>query len=273
MTMFRALALGFLFVRVAAAGAAPADYACVIEPWQVLKLAAPVQGVVVSVAVDRGDLVHKGDVLARLDSDVEQANAEIAKVRASNDTALTSAHAKLDFLSHESWRNDQLRRTNMVSLSKAEQTESDAKTTAAQLREAELNLAQARLEAQRAEAILRQRMIVSPVDGVVTERALGPGEFRNDQAHVLTVAELDRLRVEAYLPIALFGQVSVGDTATVLPEAPVGGSYTATVTVVDRVFEAASGTVGVRLELPNPGLLLPAGLHCRVMFKTPETAR
>ena len=58
-------------------------------------------------------------------------------------------------------------------------------------------------------------------------------------------------------------------TTTVLPEAPVGGSYTATVTVVDRVFEAASGTVGVRLELPNPDLRLPAGIHCRVRFTTP----
>ena len=36
----------------------------------------------------------------------------------------------------------------------------------------------------------------------------------------------------------------VGDTAEVLPEAPVGGSYQAKVAVVDQVFEAASGTIG-----------------------------
>jgi hypothetical protein len=35
---------------------------------------------------------------------------------------------------------------------------------------------------------------------------------------------------------------------------------------VDQVFDAASGTIGVRLELPNPELRLPAGIHCRVHF-------
>jgi membrane fusion protein (multidrug efflux system) len=38
------------------------------------------------------------------------------------------------------------------------------------------------------------------------------------------------------------------------------------VTVVDKVVDAASGTFGVRLELPNPDLKLPAGLKCTVRF-------
>ena len=107
---------------------------------------------------------------------------------------------------------------------------------------------------------------MSPVDGVVTERTLGPGEFVNDQAHILTIAEMDPLRVETYLPLSFYGHIKVGDTAEVLPEAPVGGSYQAKVAVVDQVFDAASGTIGVRLELPNPELRLPAGIHCRVHF-------
>jgi len=142
----------------------------------------------------------------------------------------------------------------------------DAKVAEAQLRESELNVAQARLEATRAEGLLHQRMVVSPVDGVVTERALGPGEFRNDQAHILTVAEMNPLRVETYLPIALYGHIKIGQAAEVLPEQPVGGKYHATVAVVDSVFDAASGTIGVRLKLPNPDLSLPAGIHCRVRF-------
>jgi multidrug efflux pump subunit AcrA (membrane-fusion protein) len=52
----------------------------------------------------------------------------------------------------------------------------------------------------------------------------------------------------------------------VSPEEPVGGEYPATVTVVDRVVDAASGTFGVRLELPNPDRALSAGLKCRVRF-------
>jgi len=46
----------------------------------------------------------------------------------------------------------------------------------------------------------------------------------------------------------------------------IGGTYAATVTVVDRVLDAASGTFGVRLTLPNPDLQLPAGIRCKVRF-------
>ena len=243
-----------------------ADYACLIEPRQILKLAAPVQGVVASISVDRGDHVHRGQVVATLDSEVEEANAQIAQVRAANDSAVRSGRARLDFLKRKQSRNEQLRTTDAVSFAQSDEAAADAKVAEAQLREAELNVGQARLEAKRAEGLLQQRRIVSPVDGVVTERALGVGEFRNDQAHILTIAELDPLRIETFLPIAQYGHVKVGDTATVTPEAPVGGAYTAAVVVVDHVFDAASGTVGVRLELPNPGLALPAGLHCRVRF-------
>jgi RND family efflux transporter MFP subunit len=242
------------------------QYECLMEPRQELKLAAPVAGVVSEVGVDRGDRVHKGQVVARLESDVEEANAQVAAVHAANETAIASGHARVEFLQRKMTRNAQLRPDNIVSFAQADEAAADEKVAEAQLREAELNVAQARLEARRALAQLKQREVVSPVEGVVTERALGPGEFRNDQAHILTVAEMDPLRVEAFLPIATYGQVKVGDTAIVMPEQPVGGRYTAKVVVVDRVMDAASGTIGVRLELPNPDMALPAGVHCQVAF-------
>ena len=257
----RYISIALLFI---AAPALASEYDCLIEPRQELKLAAPVPGVVAEVAVDRGDRVHKGQVVARLESDVEEANAQVATVHATNETAIASGKARVEFLQRKMNRNAQLRPDNIVSFAQADEAAADEKVAEAQLREAELNVAQARLEAKRAVAQLRQREVVSPVDGVVIERALGPGEFRNDQAHILTVAEMNPLRVEAFLPIAIYGEIKVGDYATIAPEQPVGGRYQARVTVVDRVLDAASGTVGVRLELPNPDLALPAGIHCRL---------
>jgi multidrug efflux pump subunit AcrA (membrane-fusion protein) len=122
------------------------------------------------------------------------------------------------------------------------------------------------LELARAEAGLELKTIRSPDDGVVTERALSGGEYVNQESHILTIARLSELRVETYLPVALYGQVAEGDIATVEPEPPIGGSYKAKVAVVDHVFDAASGTFGVRLLLPNPDLRLPAGMRCKVRF-------
>jgi len=54
------------------------------------------------------------------------------------------------------------------------------------------------------------------------------------------------------VPVAWYGAIAEGMTGKVVPEEPVGGEHAATVTIVDRVVDAASGTFGVRLELPNP---------------------
>jgi hypothetical protein len=66
--------------------------------------------------------------------------------------------------------------------------------------------------------------------------------------------------------VAFYGQIHRGDEATVLPDQPLGGQYAAKVVIVDPVIDAASGTFGVRLLLPNSDWRLPAGLRCRAAF-------
>ena len=140
-------------------------------------------------------------------------------------------------------------------------------TGAVQHAQAELsNRRLADLELQRTAAEVALRTIKSPIDGVVVERFMHPGEFPK-QEKILKLAQIDPLRVEVYAPVAMLGQVSVGKTAYVKPEPPLSGEYPAKITVVDRVVDAASGTFGVRLELSNRNLKLPAGLKCTVRFK------
>jgi membrane fusion protein (multidrug efflux system) len=139
-------------------------------------------------------------------------------------------------------------------------------TGAVQHAQAELNNRRlADLELQRTSAEVALRTIKSPVNGVVVERFMHPGEFPK-QEKILKLAQIDPLRVEVYVPVAMLGKIAVGRTAYVKPESPVTGEYAAKVTVVDRVVDAASGTFGVRLELPNYDLKLPAGLKCTVRF-------
>ena len=83
---------------------------------------------------------------------------------------------------------------------------------------------------------------------------------------VVTVAQIDPRRAEVVLPAALFGRLAPGMRAEVLPELPDAGVHVATVEIVDRVIDAASGTFRVSLELPNPDRALPSGLHCEARF-------
>ena len=125
----------------------------------------------------------------------------------------------------------------------------------------------AKLEVVRREILYEQRFIKSPVDAVVVQRLLSPGEYVYEQTPVLSIAKTDVLNVEVMVPTSLLDRIKEGLTATVIPEAPQDTIYTATVEVYDKVMDAASSTFGVRLVLPNPELAIPAGLKCQVTFE------
>lgn len=243
-----------------------ATFTCLIEPKMTLKLGTPVPGLIRDVLVDRGAVVKKGEVLAQLDSGVEAAAVALAKARAENDLSVQSARAKLAFEIGKEKRAVALRANDNITISAAEEAQTGAKVADFELNEAVTDQQMAQLELTRAEELLKQRTIRSPIDGVVTERTLGPGEYVFDQAHILTVAQIDPLSVEAYVPLSEYGRIHQGMPADVYPEKPIGGKFAATVTVVDKVFDAASGTIGIRLDLPNHDYALPAGLRCRVHF-------
>jgi RND family efflux transporter MFP subunit len=262
-----ALPLALLLAPVAIAGekdAAP-EFACLIQPKMVLKLGSQVQGLLSEVLVDRGALVKEGEVVARLESGVEQSELAIAKARAANDSTVQSDRAKVEFQTRKAERSKELRKTEAMAISTFEEAETAAKVAEGDLREAEVNQELAQLEVVRSSELLKLRTIRSPINGVVVERTLGPGEYvGSDQTHLLTIAQIDPLYVEVYVPVSQFGRIRVGMPGEVYPE--VGGRYVAHVTVVDQVYDAASATIGVRLELPNPDYALPAGLKCQVRF-------
>ncbi len=147
--------------------------------------------------------------------------------------------------------------------------------TRTELRIEELNLATeseataiSLLEQMRADAVVAQGTLKSPISGVVLDRFLSPGEIlsRAGQSEVLTIAQLDPLFVELHVPVDLFESIEVGQTATVRLDAPGNPQSTAEILVKDLLVDTASRTFRVRLGLPNPNYNLPAGLRCRVSF-------
>jgi RND family efflux transporter MFP subunit len=269
MTM-RAGLCGFLAgLALLAPGAAVAQevFDCVMEPSLTLRLGSSITGIVASVEVDRGTPVVKDQVLARLESSVEIATLALARARAESNAEMDARRARLEQMRSEVTRAASLHERSVVSTQRLEELRANMAIAASDMALADLNRRVAALEVGRVEAMLEQRVIRSPVNGVVTGRNLGPGEYIHYDNHVVSVAQLDPLHVETFLPVRLHGRVHVGSVATVRPEPPVGGAYTAQIRVLDDVFDAASGTFGVRLTLPNPTRALPGGVRCRVEFE------
>jgi multidrug efflux pump subunit AcrA (membrane-fusion protein) len=161
--------------------------------------------------------------------------------------------------------NEELYKKQVLPFSQMDEVETNRILAETQLQEALENKRLAELEFKRTVEVVNRMTIRSPINGIVVERYLSPGEYIENQS-VMKLAQIDPLNVEVIIPVTLFASIKVGMHAKVIPEAPVGGQYIAEVKIVDSVIDAASGTFGVRLELPNPNHKLPAGLKCKVIF-------
>lgn len=242
------------------------SFDCLMEARVTIKLSAAVTGLIGKVHVDRGDIVKAGQVVATLDSELQEAIADLARIRASNEFQVNAQTRRTEFLQRKFERVQSLRLKNVSTQVAVDEAETEAKIAEFSAKEAELNREVAKAEQKREEAALNQRIVRSPLDGIVTERALFSGEYRHETNHLMTIAQVHPLNVETFLPVALYGKIAVGATAEIRPEIPDGGKHSAKVVVVDRVLDAASGTFGVRLELPNSDYRLPAGVRCKLSF-------
>lgn len=253
--------------RAATPGPNGQGLTCLIEPNMVVTVSSPVEGVVKTVQADRGDLVQEGQVLATLESSVEEAAVAVARYRAEIQAAVKSSEARYEFSLRKLTRAEDLSKKQTISVHELDEARTEKLLAELGRLEAQENKRLAELEYQRAQAALALRTIRSPISGVVVERLVSPGEYRNNlQNQVMKLAQLSPLRVEVFAPVSLLGKIKVGMRAEVVPEAPMDEPRSARVTVIDRVVDAASGTFGVRLALPNPNYQLPAGLKCTIRF-------
>lgn len=246
------------------------DYAtrasCLITPYHIYKLAMPTAGPLASVAIKRADVVKKGQVIAMLESVVEQAQVDAARVRSTTDVAIrlktavyTAAAAKLE-------RQRKLRAAAVNSEQAWEEAEAAASVAKEEIEQARLDKELATLELARLEATLERRILRAPAEGVVTSVDLHAGEYADPTNAIATVTEIDPLTVDVYLPTRAYPLVFMGMSAAITPQEPLGGPREGVVITKDPQIDAASGLFLVQLKLPNPGGTIPAGVHCSVKF-------
>jgi len=241
---------------------------CLIEPQEVVNLSSPVEGVLEKVFVDRGAYVKKGQVVAQLESNLEQATVVLARARADVDAAIKTGETRLAFSTLKLARSEKLFEKQFISAADLDEAQTERRLAEMALLSAMDNKRLAELELERANVALSRLTIRSPISGVVVERFLSPGEytsgqFKNDSP-ILKLAQIDPLRVEVFAPVSMRGKIFVGMPAKLMLEAPANSSHDVRVSVVDRVVDSASSTFRVRLGLPNPNHRIPAGLKCKI---------
>lgn len=248
--------------------AAAAGFDCLIEPSQVVELRAPVDGIIGSVLVQRGDVLRKGQLLVELQSSAERLAVESARYRSQMDGQATTARNRIDYATKKLARLTSLLQENYITAQARDEAEAERLLAQSELQVALENRELAKIEHKRAQEQLAQRTLSSPFNGVVVDRLLNPGDLAESgsgRKAVLKLAQIDPMKVDVVLPAALFGQIKVGQRASVVALVG-GGRYPASVRIVDRLIDSASATFVARLDLANPQLQVPGGSRCHATF-------
>jgi membrane fusion protein (multidrug efflux system) len=150
-------------------------------------VAAGATGKVLSVHVERGSVVKKGDVLVRLDARAATASLEEARAQ------VALAKSQQTLADAECARNQTLFEGGTVSTAERDRAQAQCRNAAAQAAASAARLTL--LEINATDTTIR-----APFDGVVSERAVSVGEYVRPDSKVVTLVALDPLRLELTVP-------------------------------------------------------------------------
>ena len=268
-------------------GLATVTVPATIEAFFATDLYAKDAGYVSKVNHDIGDYVDTGHVLAEIEdpelkAQFDKAEAAVQQTQAALEVAkrqLAGMEADLALQQITLRRQQELfagKAATAQTLDEARAKESVSSATLqtgnAKIKLAEADLAAAKAEAERLKALLQYDKIVAPFDCVVTRRLVNPGDLvqaatATRTAPLFTCQKLDVVRVFADVPEASAAGVHPGLPAEVKLYGPAGVTISGTVTRLSMALDAATRTMRVEIDLPNPdGKMLP-GMYAQVTLQ------
>ena len=228
-------------------------------------VASKVTGRLVSLLVEEGSPVRRGQVIARLESDDLRAALDQAvsnrKVAEAN---LEAAKAELSLATLTYERNRRLLERQIVSKSEYDNAESRYRRAQAAVTAAEASIRAGRAAVQGASVALDYTLIRAPFDAVVLTKNADIGDIvtpvgaaTNAKAAVVTIADLGSLQVEADVSESNLGLIKAGQPCEIqldaIPDARFPGVIHMIVPTADR--SKASVMVKVRFLQPDPRIL------------------
>lgn len=253
---------GSLTVTVSATGT--------LEPVTEVEVGIEVSGTVEEVAVDYNDLVKKGQVLARLDTEKlearvlqSRANLEAGKAKLLEaDATVAEAQNELDRLR----RVRELSGGKLPSPHEMDGAEASLKRAEAARASAKAAIAQYEAALRLEETDLSKAVVRSPVDGIVLERKIEPGQTvaATLQTPVLfTLAEnLTQMELHVFVDEADVGKVKTGQPAVFTVDAFGERKFPAVITQVRYAPQTVDGVVTYEtlLAVDNRDLSLRPGM-------------
>ena len=212
-----------------------------IEAEKEVDVVAKVSGQVVKLPAEEGMRVREGQLLAQLDEAELRIELLQAKVKMETDkSAFERAKSMLEknLISEETFETTRLQYEN-----------SKAAYEAARLR-------------------VQYTSIVSPIEGIVTQRNIELGQRVNVNQVLFRVADFSPLRARIYVPEKDMGRIYEGQSAIITADALPGEQFEGVVRMVSPVVDPTNGTVKVTIDIKNSRGRLKPGMFASVYITT-----
>ena len=206
-----------------------------IIAFQEATLYAKVSGYLKSIAVDKGDKVAAGAVLARIEI------PELVASRAKQQAELKAAQADYNRLQESLQKLPDLVVPEMVDQARGR-----------------FEVARASLD--QSETLLGYATITAPFSGIITRRAVDPGALIQANSAILGLMDFSKVRLQIPVPEVEASRVTVGQPVLVTTENLPGMHFDGKVTRFTYALDAASRTMLTEVMLDNPQLALRPGM-------------
>lgn len=208
-------------------------------------------GKVLAVKVDEGDMVKQGELIAAVDH--QDAG-----------DALKNAQANYDLARSNYERIVQLFRSAMISSQQFDLAKANAESAAAVLSAAQTGY--------------NNTDIKAPISGVILVRAIEPGELASLGTPIVTMTNLDELKLTVYIPEKDVGKVQLGQEVAVSVDSYPKEKFMGKVIYISDQAEFTPKTIqtkeerttqvfGIKIKIPNPDHKLKPGMPADAQFK------
>lgn len=273
------------------------EYTGTTTAFRIVQVRSQAEGRLLALNVDISDAVKSGQVIGQLDdallsTSLKQSEAELAALKsevARATTQISNARADVERLRLElvqaqsdSQRQQQLLKEGAIAQQVAERSQTESRTAIQALRAATEQVrteqqavaaAQGRVVAQQAVvASAKERRtyakLISPINGVVTEKVTEPGNLLQPGNEVLKIGDFSRIKVVAQVSELELAKIKLGQSVEVSLDAFPNKKYIGKVTRISPTADATARLVPIEVVIPNTDGKIGSGLLARVKFQS-----
>ena len=238
---------------------------------QTVDVAPRIQGRLISMSVDMGDPVRRGQVIAKVEDReiAEQVRQAEASMEVSKAT-IRQREADLNVAQLNFDRSKNLFERQLLAKQALDDAESRYLAAVAQVDLAKAQQAQNDARLQELKFNLNNTIITSPVDGFIGKRNVDPGAMVSTNIAVASVVDISRLKLVVNVVEKDLRMVNAGDVGVVEVDAYPGETFNGRIARVAPVLDPATRTASIEIEIPNPGYRLKPGMYARISLTVEE---